>query len=99
MNKIEIQEINILKMWSLQIRNSKTQNYTSKVTILNLDIKKHLHGIYATKFKQMLDDLRDYAKKKTCKLMRDARGQEYEIANGVTRLVQQIRRRMKLYED
>ena len=31
--------------------------------------------------------------------MRDARGQEYEIANGVTRLVQQIRRRMKLYED
>ena len=68
------------------------------MTILNLDIKKHLHGIYATKFKQLLDDPRDYAKK-TCKLMRDAKGQQYEIANGVTRLVQQIRRRMKLYED
>ena len=46
----------------------------------------------------MIDDLRDYAKNPS-KFFRDVKGQTMDVANGVTRLVQQIRKRMKLYED
>ena len=60
--------------------------------------QKITNGIYATKFKQMIDDLRDYAKNPS-KFFRDVKGQTMDVANGVTRLVQQIRKRMKLYED
>ena len=46
----------------------------------------------------MIDDLRYYAKNPS-KFFRDVKGQAMDVANGVTRLVQQICKRMKLYED
>ena len=60
--------------------------------------KTHSHGIYASKYKQMIEDLREYAKTPS-KFFRDVKGQTMDVANGVTRLVQSIRKRMKLYED
>ena len=96
---------NDTQYWNFEIRKAGFQFESSKCSFEKSIIRnigagwnKNINGIYATKYKQMLDDLRDYAKTPS-KFFRAAKGQTYDVANGVTRLVQSIRRRMKFYED